>query len=61
MFNGGGIAIDKNTGWDLFNAVTQYENHGRVTKKPSDYSVLFGNRANTMAKAATVLVNWANN
>ncbi|HBD93194.1 MAG TPA: hypothetical protein DC057_03380 [Spirochaetia bacterium] len=58
LFNGGGIAIDA-TGWGLFNCVTQLENHERVTKKPSEYSILFGNRANTMAKAASVIANWA--
>jgi len=59
LYSGEGIAITGNTGWDLFNAVTQYENHFRVTKKPSSYSVLFGNRADTMTIAANTIVEWA--
>ena len=50
LFNGEGTAIDASA-WGLFNAVTEYENHGRMTKKPADYSIMLGNRANTMGKA----------
>jgi len=57
LFGGQGIAITPD-GFGLFNAVTQYENHVRVTKKPSEYSILFGNRATTMARAADVISNW---
>ena len=55
LFNGAGIACSDGTVWSLFNATTQYENFGRVTKKPSDYSILFGNRANTMNRAFETL------
>lgn len=58
LFGGQGIEITPD-GWGLFNAVTQYENHVRVTKKPSDYSVILGNRSNTMNKAAQVISTWA--
>jgi len=58
LFSGNGIQITPD-GWGVFNSITEYENHGRVTKKPSNYSILFGNRANTMANAANVILDWA--
>jgi hypothetical protein len=57
LFGGAGTAITSD-GWGLFNSVTEYENHVRMTKKPADYSILFGNRANTMTRAANVIMNW---
>jgi hypothetical protein len=60
LFNGEGTAIDA-TAWGLFNSVTEYENWGRSTKKSADYSILMGNRANTMAHAYSVINNWMEN
>ena len=57
LFNGEGTAINA-TAWGLFNAVTEYENWGRSTKKPAEYSILMGNRANTMANAYQTINNW---
>ena len=54
----GGMSVGnsgKGTAWDLFNSVTQLENHERITKKPSEYSILMGNRSNTMQHAYNVL------
>jgi len=57
LFAGKGTEITAD-GFGLFNSVTEYENHVRVTKKPSDYSILFGNRANKMTYAANVILDW---
>jgi len=60
LFGGQGIKITADA-WGLFNCVTQYENHVRMTKKPANYSILFGNRANTMSKAFGVINDWVDN
>ena len=57
LFNGAGTSI-KATGWGLLNAVTEYENYGRMTKKPAEASLIMGNRAQTMAYAYNVINNW---
>jgi phage/plasmid-like protein (TIGR03299 family) len=57
LFNGAGTQID-NTMWGLFNSITEYENWGRMTKKPAEYSIVMGNRANTMAKAYNVITSY---
>jgi len=44
--------------WGLFNSITEYENWGRMTKKPAEYSIVMGNRANTMAKAYNVITSY---
>lgn len=54
LFGGNGIAITPDA-WGLMNSVTEYENHVRMTKKPAEYSIIMGNRANTMTNAANVL------
>jgi hypothetical protein len=58
LFAGEGTEID-GSAWGLFNAVTEYENHGRMTKKPADYSLLLGNRAGTMQKAMNRILSYA--
>ena len=58
LFNGEGTGINA-TAWGLFNAVTEYENWGRDTRKPAEYSILMGNRANTMAKAYNIINQWS--
>jgi len=57
LFNGAGTQID-NSMWGLFNSITGYENWGRMTKKPAEYSIVMGNRANTMAKAYNVITSY---
>lgn len=57
LFGGLGTEITADA-WGLFNAVTEYENHGRESKKEPEYSVLFGDRNATMNRAANVLNNW---
>ena len=57
LFSGEGTAIDA-TAWGLFNAVTEYENWGRSTKKSADYSILMGNRAGSMEHAFNVINHW---
>ena len=54
LFDGEGTAIDA-TAWGLFNAVTEWENWGLASKKPTEYSVLFGNRDMVMSKAYSVI------
>lgn len=58
LFEGAGTGIDA-TAWGLFNAVTEYENWGRMTKKPADQSIVMGNRANTMNKAMSNIMEYA--
>lgn len=60
LFEGEGTAIDA-TGWGLFNAVTEYENWGRMTRKAPEYSIVLGNRANTMNKAMDIINNTIKN
>lgn len=57
LFNGQGTAITGDV-WGLFNSITEYENHGRNSKKEPEQSILFGDRAGTMTRAANVLNNW---
>ncbi len=59
LFNGAGTQITGDA-WGLFNAVTEFENYGRTSKKEPEYSILFGERANVMSRAATVLNGWVN-
>jgi hypothetical protein len=54
LYNGEGTAIDA-TAWGLFNAVTEYENWGRSTKKNADSSIMIGNRSKTMSRALDVV------
>ena len=53
IFDGEGTAIDA-TAWGLFNAVTEYENWGRATRKPAEYSIMLGGRGQTMNVAYNV-------
>lgn len=57
LFNGAGTQIDQ-TMWGLFNSITEYENWGRMTKKPAEYSIVMGNRANTMSKAYNTITSY---
>ena len=57
LFDGQGTAIDA-TAWGLFQSVVEYENWGRMTKKSADYSIMLGNRANTMERAEKVLLDY---
>jgi hypothetical protein len=54
LFTGAGTAIDE-TCYGLFNAVTEYENWGRATRKDPANSIMFGDRAKVMTKAAKVI------
>ena len=54
LFSGQGTSITSDA-WGLFNSVTEYENWGRMTKKPAEYSIIMGNRSNTMSKAYNVI------
>lgn len=58
LFGGAGTEID-NSLWGLFNSVTEYENWGRMTKKPADASIMLGNRSKTMDTAMNVLYQYA--
>lgn len=60
LFDGEGTAIDA-TAWGLFNCVTEYENWGRTTRKPPENSILFGQRNQSMNRAAEVLYVYAMN
>ncbi len=57
LFDGQGTAINA-TAWGLFNSVTEYENWGRMTKKDANYSIMLGNRSNTMNKAYNVIKDY---
>lgn len=57
LFGGQGVKITPDC-WGLFNSVTEYENHIRAEKKPANFSLLFGNRANTMSKAYGAITAW---
>jgi len=57
LFEGAGTDIDK-TAFGGFNAVTEYENWARMTKKSADASILFGNRANTMNRAKAQIMEF---
>ena len=59
LFGGTGTKITPD-GWGLFNCVTEYENYGRNSKKDPEYSILLGERAATMNRAANVIGAWAN-
>ena len=56
LFSGEGTAID-NSFLGLFNAVTEYENWGRPTRRPPEHSIMMGGRANSMGKAYSVLTD----
>ena len=57
LFKGAGIGIDK-TGYGFYNANTEYLNHHIPSKKDFAYSVLLGNRNDTMTKALNTIQNW---
>lgn len=57
LFSTDGTAIDA-TAWGLFNAVTEYENYYRPSKKDTYNSIVFGNRSKQMQDAAKVLFNF---
>jgi hypothetical protein len=52
-----GIAIDTTNYYGLFNACTQYFNHGQKSKKDTSYSIVWGNRNIEMNHFAEVLQN----
>lgn len=58
LFGGSGTQITPD-GWGLFSSVTEFENYVRVERKPAKESIMFGNRAGTMARAANVIWDWA--
>lgn len=53
MFDGGTEITPDYYG--LFNATTEWFNYGKMAKKPVEYSIVMGNRANAMDKMAEVL------
>jgi hypothetical protein len=57
LFSKEGTAIDA-TAWGLFNAVTEYENWGRMTKKSAEYSIVMGNRQKQMNKAYNIIMEY---
>ena len=60
LFAGGhGTAINGENAWDAFNAVTEYENWGRMTKKDASLSLIQGNLSNTMNTAMHHLYEYA--
>jgi hypothetical protein len=59
LFDGQDTAIDA-TAWGLFNSCTEFENWGRSTKKDASASIMIGNRANTMTRAASVIQAYVN-
>lgn len=54
LFDGQGTAITGDV-WGLWNATTEYFNWGQASKKPVEYSIMLGNRANQMNKAYAYL------
>jgi hypothetical protein len=54
IFDGEGTDIDA-TAWGLFNSITEYENWGRATRKPAEYSIMLGGRGQTMSLAYNVV------
>jgi len=54
LFGGAGIEITP-TYWGAFNAITEYENHVRGSKKDTGESILIGNRYQTMQYALNTL------
>ncbi len=54
LFGGQGIAIDA-TAWGLFNCISEYECHHRLSKKDKNSSIVFGGRSKTMNDAFGVL------
>jgi len=60
FFKGNGIAISQ-TGYGFFNSVTEAENHHNPSKKDSTYSILLGNKHNTMDTALVAVTNWVEN
>lgn len=61
LFGGGDKTTQGNTAWDLFNNVTYYENHVRLSKKDTASSICFGNRSDQMNDALLVLADYAKN
>ena len=59
LFQGAGIAIDK-TCYGFYNANTEYVNHHIPSKKDFSYSVLLGNRSQTMDKTLVAVQNFMN-
>lgn len=57
--DGVGTGINGENLYDAFNAVTEYEDWGRMTKKSADLSIVMGNRANTKQKAMSVFYEYA--
>jgi hypothetical protein len=57
IFDEKGTAIDA-TAWGLFNSVTEYENWGRATRKPAEYSIMLGGRGQTMNTAYKVIADY---
>lgn len=57
LFGGQGIAIDA-TAWGLFNCVSEYECHHRLSKKDKNSSIVFGGRSKTMNDAFSVISNY---
>jgi hypothetical protein len=55
IFDGAGTAIDA-TAWGLFNSVTEYENWGRATRRPAEYSIILGDRNQKMNHAYNSIV-----
>jgi len=61
LFSGGDKTTNGATAWDLFNNVTFYENHVRLSKKDTANSIVFGNRSKQMNFAMAVLNDYAQN
>lgn len=61
LFGGGDKTTNGATAWDLFNNVTFYENHVRLSKKDTANSIVFGNRSKQMNFAMSVLNDYAKN
>ena len=57
LFEGAGIAITP-TAWGVLNSVTEAENHHVPSKKDTAYSILIGNRRETMATAMKVVTEY---
>jgi hypothetical protein len=60
IFDGAGTAIDA-TAWGLFNSVTEYENWGRATRRPAEYSIILGDRNQKMNYAHNSIVAYMEN
>lgn len=56
---GYGTGIEGKTLYDAFNAVTEYEDWGRMEKKDASVSKIMGNRANTKQRAMSLFYEYA--